>query len=196
MPSSKKNKRILVHTCCAACASHVFFELMKENFEIISYFYNPEVHGRAEYQRRLSDLNKVCQKLKVELIAPKYDIQEFFKPLLPLQDKNSIKYISDKDRYRRKRCQMCISLLLNNTADYTKKLKIKNFTTTLLCSPYKEHNEIWDKGSEVATKNKINFFYKDFRKGYWNGRNYARGHDIIVPRYCGCSESIEEGRLE
>jgi len=196
MPASKKNKRILVHTCCAPCASHVFFELMKENYQVTAFFYNPEVHGRAEYKRRLIDLDLVCKQLEIKLIVPEYDIQEFFKPLLPLQDKNSIKFITDKDRYRRKRCQICISLILRNTIEEAKKLKINAYTTTMLCSPYKEHNEIWDRGSELGRKEGVEFYYQDFRKGYWKGRNYARSHDIIIPRYCGCSESIEEGRLE
>lgn len=194
MPAKKK--KILVHTCCAACASHVFSELESEGFEIISYFYHPEVHGKAEYDRRLLDVTNLCNEKKIKLIVAEYDIQEYFGPLLPYQDKNSIKYIADTKRYKRKRCQLCISLLVRDMIDETKKLRFKYVTTTMLCSPYKDHDEIWDKGLELATQKNINFFYKDFRKGYWKGRNYARNHGIMIPRYCGCHESYEEGRLE
>jgi hypothetical protein len=189
-------RKILAHVCCAACASHVFDELEKENFEIIAYFYHPEVHGVAEYKRRLKDVEKLCQERNIKLITPSYNIQDFFTLLLPYQDTNSIKFISDKKRYRRKRCQLCISLLVNSTIIQVKKMHFKYFTTSMLCSPYKDHDEIWDKCLELATQNKLNLFYKDFRKGYWRGRNYARSHDIIIPSYCGCSESLEEGRLE
>jgi predicted adenine nucleotide alpha hydrolase (AANH) superfamily ATPase len=191
-----KKTKILVHVCCAACASHVFSELEKEEFEITAYFYHPEVHGRAEYERRFKDLKKYCKEKNIELVAPPYDVQEFFAPLMPYQDRNSIKYISDKKRYRRKRCQLCVSILIKNIVLETKKLQCKYFTTTMLCSPYKDHDEIWNQCLEEATKNNLNFYYKDFRKGYWNGRNYARSHDIIIPIYCGCNESLEEGRLE
>lgn len=191
-----KKRKILVHVCCAACTSYVFSELEKEDFEITAYFYHPEVHGRAEYERRLKDLKKYCEDKSIELIVPPYDIQEFFVQLLPYQDLHSIKYISDKKRYRRKRCQLCVSILVNNIVSEAKKLHFKYFTTTMLCSPYKDHDEIWNKCLEEATKNNLNFFYKDFRKGYWKGRNYAKRRDIIIPIYCGCHESLEEGRLE
>lgn len=194
--STTRRKKILVHVCCAACASYVFSELEKEGFSIIAYFYNPEVHGRAEYTRRLEDVKKLCENKDIELIIPEYDMQEFFSPLMPYQDKNSIKYISDKKRYRRKRCQLCITLLINNMVNKTKSLRLKNFTTTMLCSPYKEHDEIWNLSLEEAVSKKLNFFYKDFRKGYWTGRNFARTHEILIPKYCGCNESMEEGRLE
>jgi epoxyqueuosine reductase len=189
-------RKILAHVCCAACASHVFDELEKDNFEITAYFYHPELHGAAEFKRRLRDVEKLCQERNISLVTPDYNIQEFFSILMPYQDKNSIKYINDKKRYRRKRCQLCISLLMNNIVAETRKKHFKFFTTTMLCSPYRDHDEIWDKGLELATKNNLNFFYKDFRKGYWKGRNYARTHDIIIPAYCGCSESLEEGILE
>ena len=195
MAMSKKRK-ILLHICCAACASYVLSELEKESFIVTGFFYNPEVHGRAEYRRRLADVEKLCRERKVELITPEYDIQEFLAPLMPYQDAHSIKYISDKKRYRRKRCQFCIQNIASRTILQTKELKLKNFSTTMLCSPYRDHDEIWDKSLEFATQKKLNFFYKDFRKGYWNGRNYARSHDIMIPRYCGCADSLDEGRLE
>lgn len=196
MLMTEKPKKILVHTCCAACASHVFFELKKLNFEVTAYFYNPQIHGRSEYDARLKDVADHCEEYGIKLIVPKYNVHDFFEPLLPFQDKRSIKYITDKERYKRKRCQLCINLLMSNTVVQAGKNKIKNISTTMLCSPYKNHEEIWNSGSELAANHKIEFFYKDFRKGYWYGRNYARNHTYLIPGYCGCSESLEEGRLE
>ena len=191
-----KKRKILVHVCCAACASYAFSEIDKDNFQIIAYFYNPETHGLSEYKKRLHDVELLCQDRGIELIVPEYNVQDFFSMILPFQDKNSIKYITDKSRYRRKRCQLCLSLLVGNTAETAKKMRIKYFSTTLLGSPYKDHNEIWDQGLQNENKFKINFYYKDFRKGYWNGRNYARSHNLSIPSYCGCNDSVEEGRLE
>jgi hypothetical protein len=78
----------------------------------------------------------------------------------------------------------------------TKTLRYKFFTTTLLCSPYRDHDEISNLALENAVIHKINFYYKDFRKGYWTGRNFARTHGIMIPKYCGCNDSLEEGILE
>lgn len=196
MTEATQKEKILVHTCCAPCASYVIGELEKEGYEIIGFFYNPEVHGLSEYKRRLNDLQVFCQTKEIELIVPEYDVSEFFTRLLPFQDKRSIKYINDKQRYRRRRCYECVSLLLGGLVKKAKELEINNVTTTMLCSPFRSHDEIWNTGVELAAKSKIDFFYKDFRKGYWNGRNYARTHKMSVSKYCGCAESLEEGLLE
>ena len=189
-------EKILVHICCAACFSYVSRILEEEGFSVVGFFYNPSVHGRAEYNLRLEQIKKFCQSNKIKLIVPKYDIQEFLSPIMPFQDKNSIKYISDKKRWKTKRCTICYSMILSMTAREAKKQKFDYFTTTMLTTPYKDHDEIWNIGLELEAENKITFYYKDFRKGYWNGRNYARGHHFSIPTYCGCYYSSEEGRLE
>lgn len=189
-------KKILVHTCCAPCASYVFTEIEKEGFIPVAYYYNPEVHGRAEYKTRLHNLEQLCEERNIKLYISEYNVQDFLSLLAPFHDTRSIKFIADKKRYQRKRCQLCTDLLMSNLVRETKRLRLKYLTTTMLCSPYRDHNEIWDRGLELATRNKLNFFYKDFRKGYWTGRNYARSHKLSIPAYCGCSESIDEGRLE
>lgn len=194
--SRKEDMRVLVHICCGACASHVFSELEKEGYTPVGLFYNPEIHGLAEYKQRLKDVTSYCNEKNIELIVPEYNIEDFFSRLLPFQDKQSIKYINDKARYRRRRCQVCISLLLENLFNTAKDLNITKVTTTMLCSPFRDHSEIWNRGVDIEAAKRIQFIYKDFRKGYWNGRNYARTHDFAVPKYCGCSESLEEGLLE
>lgn len=192
----EKKKNILVHICCVSCFSYVFKTLEKEGFEVSGFFYNPSVHGRAEYETRLSEVQKFCKKNEIKLTVPKYDIQEFLGPIMPYQDKNSIKFINDKKRWRTKRCQMCYHIILNKTLSEAKNNKIGSFTTTMLATPYKDHDEIWNIGLELEREYKINFYYQDFRKGYWSGRNYARSHGHTVPRYCGCGYSLEEGILE
>ena len=192
----KVNKKILVHICCAACFSYVSRILEEEGFQVEGFFYNPSVHGRAEYNLRLEQVKKICQLNKIRLTVPKYDIQEFLSSIMPYQDQNSIKYISDKKRWRTKRCTICYSIALSRTVVQAKKQKFNYFTTTMLTTPYKDHDEIWNIGLELEAEDKITFYYKDFRKGYWDGRNYARGHNLSIATYCGCYYSSEEGRLE
>ncbi len=194
MPTNRK--KILVHACCAACLSYVFSDLSKDNYEIIVLFFNPQIENESEYKRRLEDITNFCSDKEIKLIVPTYDTHLFSRPLVPLRDDNSIKYISDKDRFRRRRCELCTNLLICAIVAEAKKLKLNYFTTTLLCSPYKDHNQIWDVGGQAAEDHNLVFYYKDFRKGYWTGRNFARNHDMMIPAYCGCNDSLTEGRLE
>ena len=192
----EEKSKILVHVCCAACFSYAHKVLTRDEFSVTAYFYNPCTHGRSEFNKRLLDLKKYCEQHNVKLVVPEYDIQEFFAPLMPLQDKNSIKYISDRRRFRTKRCQFCYDLLLTRTAEEAKRRKFEAFTSTMLTTPYKDHEEIMNIGLELEHEIKIKFMYKDFRKGYWQGRNYARSHKMHIATYCGCSFSAQEGLLE
>ncbi|MCX6808386.1 MAG: epoxyqueuosine reductase QueH [Candidatus Berkelbacteria bacterium] len=188
--------KILVHTCCTACASHVFPELENAGFKVVPFFYNPQIDLSPEYTARLDDLKMYCEDAKLELIIPNYEPKEFVEILTPFKNKESLKYISDKDRFQRRRCALCNSLVIQRTIEQSKRLRIKYFTTTLLCSPYKDHGEIIEIANEKALDYNLNFYYQDFRKGYWKGRNFARNHEIYAPGFCGCSDSLKEKRLE
>lgn len=193
---AKTKRKILLHICCASCLAYSFKILQAENFKIIGFFYNPNIHGQAEYKRRLRDVSTLATQLGIELIIPAYSIQDFFQPLFPYQDKKSLKYISDPTRLHRKRCTLCYDLRLRATASETKKKRLKYFSTTLLVSPFRNHTEIVEQATDLAVIMKLHFFYRDFRKGYWQGRNFSRANNFYLPSYCGCTDSIEEKILE
>lgn len=190
------DKKIFVHTCCTACASHSFAQLKKAGFDVIAYFYNPEVDEGTEYQRRLESLRQYCLENKVKLVKEENNASDFVNSIRPYKEPSSLKYISDKERYKRKRCYLCNSIVIQKTIEQAKKHRIRHFSTTLLCSPYKNHDEIIEISNEKALDYNMNFYYQDFRKGYWMGRNYARNHGAYIPSYCGCLESAQERRLE
>jgi epoxyqueuosine reductase len=190
------SKKIFVHSCCTACASHVFRQLNKAGFKITAFFYNPQIEDESEYQKRKIDLIEYCQEKGIDFVEDKYDPTDFHCQIEPFKNQSSLKYISDKERYRRKRCTLCNTMLVQKTIEMARKKRIKHFTTTLLCSPYKNHDEIIEISNEKALDYGINFYYQDFRKGYWMGRNYARSHHIYTPSYCGCLDSKKERRLE
>jgi len=189
-------RKILVQTCCASCASFVLPELAKAGFEVSAFFYNPELEESEEYEKRLSNIKKYCEENETDLIVPKYDPEDLLEITAPYKDKDSIKFITEVDRYRRRRCRFCNSLLIQKTVEQAKQLKIKYFTTTLLCSPYKNHDEIVEISNERALDYGLTFYYQDFRKGYWKGRNFAKNHGLESPANCGCRDSKSEGRLE
>lgn len=193
---ARTSKKILVQTCCTACLSHVNSVLSQAGFEVVSFYYHPEIGSRSEFDNRLLDLKKYTAESGIKLIDLEYGSTDFEKVVAPYKDQGSLKYINDKDRYRRRRCQICNSMVLQKTVEQAKKLKIKYFTTTLLCSPYKDHDQIVEIGNEKSLDYDLNFYYEDFRKGYWKGRNYGRNHAVYLPTYCGCPESLKEKRLE
>jgi hypothetical protein len=188
--------KIFVQTCCTACLSYVYSQLKLAGFEVISYYFHPEIGSQEEFDQRLTDLRTFCEENKIKLVVTEFQPHEFEKNIIPFKDRTSLKFINDKERYRRRRCQICNSMILQKTIEQAKKLRIKYFTTTLLCSPYKDHSQIIEISNEKSLDYNLNFYYEDFRKGYWKGRNYGRNHDVYLPTHCGCLESLKERRLE
>lgn len=181
--ADQANKKILIHVCCAACASYVILELEKNNFQQTIFFYNPNFNN-FDYHFRLVGIKDLCHLKNVELIVPLYDELEYKNLIMPYQDNNSIKHINDRGRFDRKAREIMISLILGRTVQEAKKIGAYHVTTAMLCSPYRDHSTIWDNGSKIAAQKKLGFYYKDFRKGYWMGRNFARKYDLTIPSYC------------
>lgn len=163
---------------------------------MVAYFFNPQIDDPEEYEKRFSDLKRYCEENNIDFVAPEHKPSEFGDLNKPYREPGNIKYIRDTDRYRRRRCSQCNSLVIQRTIEQAKKLRIRYFTTTLLCSPYKNHDEIIEVSNDKALDYGLTFYYQDFRKGYWMGRNYAKNHGIYLPSFCGCTESKSERRLE
>ena len=69
------------------------------------------------------------------------------------------------------------------------------FTTTLLISPYQNHEVLKDVGQEMAEKYGLKFLYRDFRPGFREGQSTARELGLYMQKYCGCVFSEEDRYL-
>jgi len=170
--------------------------MAEKDFLPVVFYYNPSIQGKTEYLNRLKDVEEYCQNNQLEIIIPEYNEEEFFRPIKLWQDPKSLKYINDKNRFRRKRCEFCYELKIGKTAEQAKKKRLKYFSTTLLTSPYQDHEFIDYIASQIAKEDNLEFIYDDFRKGYWQGRNYSRSHRYMIPSHCGFTFSINERMLE
>ena len=54
--------KLLLHTCCAPCSVYCIEELKKENIDITSFWYNPNIHPYKEYEARLETLKNYDEK--------------------------------------------------------------------------------------------------------------------------------------
>ena len=67
-----KKPRILVHICCAPDALYVM-DLLRDEYEVCGFFYNPNIHPRDEYEKRWREAQKVAAALDFEIIEGPYD---------------------------------------------------------------------------------------------------------------------------
>lgn len=173
------NMKLLMHICCAPCAVAIVDKFkMDSNISFEGFFYNPNIHPLEEYEKR---------KLSVIQLSDEYNFNVNYHDDYKLEYwKNNL----GKDKLLR--CNTCYSLRLDATAKFAKENSFGAFTTSLLISPYQDHELIKSMGQAIADKYKIEFYYEDFRELYRKGRELSRGKHYYMQKYCGCFYSYSE----
>ena len=170
--------KLLLHTCCAPCSVYCIKSLRKEGIEPTVYWFNPNIHPYIEYKTRRDTLKEYTKSINVNAIFEEnYGLKEFCKNVV--QDLNN-------------RCKnYCYPVRLEQTAKYAKENGYTHFSTTLLVSPYQNHDAIIEIAQNIAKKYDIQFLYRDFRVGFREGQNEARELGLYMQKYCGCVFSEE-----
>ena len=65
---AKKPKKMLLHVCCAPCSSHVL-SVLYEEYDITAFFYNPNITEKAEYEKRIEELERFTQEAEFAQIG-------------------------------------------------------------------------------------------------------------------------------
>jgi predicted adenine nucleotide alpha hydrolase (AANH) superfamily ATPase len=174
---------ILVHACCASCASYVL-EHCAERYEVTAYFFNPNIHPDAEYALRLAEMRSVCEALGVRLVEGERDGGRWSEEIEPYRGLPE----------RSERCWTCYRVRLEETARMAAELGIPLFTTTLSVSPHKSYERIAVLGAAAGAKHGVAFLAEDFKKKDGFKISVARSRERGLTRqdYCGCPMSLEE----
>ncbi|HAD81289.1 MAG: hypothetical protein A2509_00415 [Candidatus Edwardsbacteria bacterium RIFOXYD12_FULL_50_11] len=161
--------RLLLHICCAPCLCYPHQSLSDEKAGITGFWFNPNIHPYREYQARLGSVRDFAQNHGLEMI---YDDS------YPLEENVSLLL---KDR-----CRACYSIRLEAAAREAAQRGYDGFSTTLLYSIYQKHDLIRGLGAEIGREHGVKFIYRDFRKGWEEGRTKAMELDLYRQKYCGC----------
>ena len=171
--------KLLLHTCCAPCSVYCIDSLRKENIEPTVYWFNPNIHPYMEYKARRDCLKEYTKMINVNAIFEEnYGLDEFCKNVV--NDLNN-------------RCKnYCYYVRSEQTAKYAKENGYTAFSTTLLVSPYQNHDALVEVAKMMAKKYDIEFLYRDFRVGFREGQAKARELGLYMQKYCGCIFSEED----
>ena len=173
--------RLLLHACCAPCASYVL-EYLTQSFEITVFYYNPNITEREEYEKRLSELNRLCASAPfcdgVRVIDGGFSPSAFFEAARGFE----------KEAEGGARCGQCFSLRLFRTAEYARENGFPLFATTLTVSPHKNAARINAVGEEAAGHCGGIYLPSDFKKkgGYQRSIELSREYHLYRQPYCGC----------
>lgn len=173
--------KLLLHTCCGPCFLGVWEDLKTLNIEVTNYFYNPNIQPEEEHALRLENLKKASLGRSKEVVEEYYDPGEH------------LKAISNHENEFPARCINCYKLRLEQAAKRAKADDYDAFSTTLLISPYQQHEELKKIGQEISRHYGVEFFYRDWRPFFREGQNAAKYMSLHRQRYCGCIFSKKEG---
>jgi len=144
------------------------------------FWFNPNIHPYTEYKSRLDALENYTKTNNISLITKDYyGLREF------VRDSNIAN-----------RCEFCYDWRLKECAEFAHLNDFDAFTSTLLVSPYQNHEMIKATGEKWAREYKCGFFYQDFRSCFRLGQKQAREAGVYMQKYCGCIFSEEERYLQ
>lgn len=179
-----ENKKVLVHTCCAPCVIKCVEVLKNGEICPVLYWYNPNIHPWTEYNTRKTNLVNFAEQSNINcVIIDEYDVKNFILGAYP-------------DFSTSNRCKKCYEMRLENTVKYARENNYKFFTTSLLISPYQNHEIIKEICVNLSQKYEVEFLYRDFREYFRAGQQEARERKIYMQKYCGCIFSEQERYLK
>ncbi len=181
--------KLLLHSCCGPCSSHVI-SFLTNYFDITVYYYNPNIYPNSEYEKRKQEQIKFIKEFKpvnkLDFLDADYDNNNYN---LDLKD---IPFTKEGEY----RCYNCYLYRMKKTAIKAKGLDFDYFTTTLSVSPHKNSLFINKIGEELQKEYNINFLYSDFKKkeGYKNSIELSKKYNLYRQDYCGCIYSLTSNK--
>jgi predicted adenine nucleotide alpha hydrolase (AANH) superfamily ATPase len=170
-------KKIVLHTCCAACATSPVERLLSKGYDVVLFFSNSNIFPEHEYKKRLQSAQKLSGILCVELVEDIYDHESWLAHIQGLEDEPE----------RGKRCIKCFEYNLKRTSSYAEKCSIRSFTTTLTVSRHKPSGVIFEAGSKFKGFEPVDFKKQD---GFTRSIVLSKHYDLYRQDYCGCEFSM------
>lgn len=179
-----KRPRLLLHVCCAPCAS-ASIEYLVKYFDIDLFFYNPNISNFEEYEKRLMELERFvaeCGFAKgLKIISREYVHGEFTEKAHGLEDAPE----------GGGRCAECFFLRLAETVRTADLGEYKYFATTLTISPLKNADRINNMGLDIAKNTKTQYLPTDLKKQgrYIRSIELSKEYGLYRQNFCGCEFS-------
>lgn len=182
MTEKTGRKKLLLHICCAPDAAHIP-DVLKEEWQVTCFFYNPNIYPEAEYRKRAGEMERLAKAKGYPLIAADYDPQ-------PFDDRTRDRMFEPE---KSGRCSLCYRIRLEETARTAKERVFDAFATVLTVSPHKPADRVNRIGKAVEKDTGVPYLPSDFKKndGYRRSVAEARRLDLYRQDYCGCASSLQ-----
>jgi len=172
--------RLLLHTCCAGCLLGALSGLKGRGWDVVSFFFNPNIHPLLEFRKRMKAMKVLRDQMRGRLdmiVCEEYGLRRYLREVVEGGGKN---------------CARCYEMRLRETAGKAAEEGFDAFSTTLLGSHEQDHEMIRKIGEKVAAEAGVEFIYADLRPEMESGLAEAKRRKLYRQQYCGCIFSEEE----
>jgi predicted adenine nucleotide alpha hydrolase (AANH) superfamily ATPase len=175
---NETSNRLLMHICCAPCSGALLQRLGEEGQKITGFWFNPNIHPVEEWKRRRGSVADMSALIGL--------------PMLWTEDFQQAAWQERWKPGEAGRCGFCYDARMEETASMASREGFTAFSTSLLISPYQNHEAVRKAGEKASERHGIPFLYRDFRPLYREGQNLARARGWYMQKYCGCVLSYAE----
>lgn len=168
--------KVLLHSCCAPCASYCVPRLKELGHEVEMLFSNSNIDSESEFARRLESARRLAAEEGVELVVDEYDHRRWLEEVAAGYE---------GEREKGERCRRCFAYNLARAEEFARLRGAEAFTTSLTVSPHKVSGDIFSANASG------NFLKEDFKKrgGFLCSVKRAKELGLYRQDYCGCEFS-------
>ena len=170
---------LLLHVCCAPCASACVERLLAEKRSIVLFYSNSNIISADEFQKRLECVKQLAAFHELELIVDPYDHDSWKQHVSALTG-----YESEPEGGAR--CGKCFEWSLGRAAAEAARRGM-NFCTSLTVSPHKNSKMIFAVGMQWKHFETYDFKKKD---GFKRSLELSRQFGFYRQSFCGCEYSL------
>ena len=175
--------RLLLHVCCAPCST-ACLERLQADYEVVLFWYNPNITDPDEHQRRLAEARRYAGIAGVRLIEGPHDTAAWEAAAGGLMEEPE----------GGRRCEACFRLRLQAAARLAQEQGIELLTTTLTISPHKPLVKVLAAAEAALEGSPVTYLPIDFKKqgGFDRSGQLSRQHNLYRQDFCGCEPSRRE----
>jgi epoxyqueuosine reductase len=172
--------KLLLHICCGPCATEVIRRL-RDEYEVVGWFYNPNIDSQDEYDRRLAAVQQLSAVWRVLVDTGPYEHDRFMAAVRGLE--------AEPEGGRR--CAECFRLRLDAAAAAAAANGCTVVASTLTIGRSKRAEVINSIGREACARHGVEFLEADWKKqdGFKHSVELARDLGLYRQDYCGCEFS-------
>jgi epoxyqueuosine reductase len=172
--------KLLLHVCCAPCASAVT-EILATGYRLELFFFNPNIDPISEYEKRLEEVKRLADQFGVKLRIGDYNHQDWLAAIAGHEGQPE----------GGSRCELCFQYRLRRAAELASQRNIPVFATTLTISPHKNSYQVNRAGLAIAAILGQNFLSEDFKEnnGWQRSLVLSKKLGFYRQKYCGCEFS-------